>query len=683
VTDVDVTETTSTAPGLGTRIGRIPVTKVSPVIEGGAYAAKASVGEEFEIRATVFREGHDAVNASVIVTNPSGVETEVRMEPTTPLGFDWWHAHVSLGTEGAWTFRVEGWSDPWETWVHNAEIKIPAGIDVALMITEGTALFHAAAERARQSGDEETADILSGAADGLAAPQQVEDRLTVALAPDVREAMHHYGPRELVSPTPDYPVFVDRERALFSSWYEFFPRSEGAHLDENGEWVSGTFDTAQVRLEAAAAMGFDVVYLPPIHPIGTSFRKGKNNTLQAGPGDPGSPWAIGNEAGGHDAIHPDLGDFDAFDRFVARAKELGLEIALDLALNASPDHPWVKEHPEWFSHRADGSIAYAENPPKKYQDIYNFNFDEDRDGIRAAWLEVVRLWMSHGVRIFRVDNPHTKPVEFWAWLFAEVRRTDPDVLFLAEAFTKPAMMHALGKVGFHQGYTYFTWRNEKWELEEYLTELTTETDAFFRPNFFVNTPDILPSFLQWGGKTAFTIRAVLASTLSPTWGVYAGFELFENEVLARGREEYLNSEKFEYRPRDWAAADESGENLNLLLGRLNQIRREHPALQQLRDLTFHHAPHSSVIVYSKRSGDDVVITVCNLDPTAVAESEIVLDMEALGMAPGEIFLVHDEITGQSWRWGQRAFVRLTFDDPAHVLTVVRQGDSPYRPKVTP
>ena len=395
------------------------------------------------------------------------------------------------------------------------------------------------------------------------------------------------------------------QRALFSSWYEFFPRSEGAHLDENGTWVSGTFDTAQGRLEAAAAMGFDVVYLPPIHPIGTSFRKGKNNTLQAGPGDPGSPWAIGNEAGGHDAIHPDLGDFDAFDRFVARAEELGLEIALDLALNASPDHPWVKEHPEWFSHRADGSIAYAENPPKKYQDIYNFNFDDDRDGIRAAWLEVVRLWISHGVRIFRVDNPHTKPVEFWAWLFAEVRKTDPDVLFLAEAFTKPAMMHALGKVGFHQGYTYFTWRNEKWELEEYLTELTTETDAFFRPNFFVNTPDILPSFLQWGGKTAFTIRAVLASTLSPTWGVYAGFELFENEVLARGREEYLNSEKFEYRPRDWAAADESGENLNLLLGRLNQIRREHPALQQLRDLTFHHAPHSSVIVYSKRSGDDV------------------------------------------------------------------------------
>jgi starch synthase (maltosyl-transferring) len=703
VTDVDVTETTSTTPattgataptvdtaspsdapaaGLGAPIGRIPVTNVSPVIEGGAYAAKAAVGEEFEIRATVFREGHDAVNASVIVTNPAGVETEVRMEPTTPLGFDWWHAYVSLGSEGAWTFRVEGWSDPWETWVHNAEIKIPAGIDVSLMITEGTALFHGAALRARQAGDHDTAAILGGAADGLAAPQQVEDRLRVALAPEVREAMIRFGPRDLVTPTPDYPVFVDRQRALFSSWYEFFPRSEGAHKNEQGEWVSGTFDSSHGRLEAAAAMGFDVVYLPPIHPIGTSFRKGANNTLQAGPGDPGSPWAIGNVEGGHDAIHPDLGDFDAFDRFVARAKELGVEIALDLALNASPDHPWVTQHPEWFAHRADGSIAYAENPPKKDQDIYNFNFDTDRDGIRAAWLDVVRLWMSHGVRIFRVDNPHTKPVEFWAWLFAEVRKTDPDVLFLAEAFTKPAMMHVLGKVGFHQGYTYFTWRNEKWELEEYLTELTTQTDAFFRPNFFVNTPDILPSFLQWGGKTAFTIRAVLAATLSPTWGVYAGFELFENEVLARGREEYLHSEKFEYRPRDWAAAEESGENLNLLLGRLNQIRREHPALQQLRDLTFHHAPHSNVIVYSKKSGEDVVITICNLDPTSIAESEIVLDMEALGLAAGDVFLVHDEITGQSWRWGQRAFVRLTFDDPAHVLTVVRQGDSPHRQRTT-
>ncbi|MDN5761386.1 MAG: alpha-1,4-glucan--maltose-1-phosphate maltosyltransferase [Microlunatus sp.] len=665
---------------MGNPIGRIPVTKVSPVIEGGAYPAKAAVGEEFEIRATVFREGHDAVNASVILRSPSGAATEVRMKPTTPLGFDWWHAYVRLDTEGLWTFRVEGWSDPWETWVHNAEIKIPAGIDVELMITEGTALIDAAADRARATGDDDTASTLTRAAEGLAAPRQVEDRLLAALAPEVRAAMIRFGPRELVSPTPEHPVFVDRRRALFASWYEFFPRSEGAHQDESGAWVSGTFDSSHDRLEAAAAMGFDVIYLPPIHPIGDAFRKGPNNTLQPGPGDPGSPWAIGNADGGHDAIHPDLGDFDAFDRFVGRANELGMEVALDFALQASPDHPWVNEHPEWFFARADGTIAYAENPPKKYQDIYPINFDTDPEGIYAESLRILKVWMSHGVRIFRVDNPHTKPVDFWAWLMREVRKTDPDVLFLAEAFTKPSMMHMLGKIGFHQSYTYFTWRNEKWELEEYLTELSTETDAFFRPNFFVNTPDILPTFLQWGGRPAFTIRAVLAATLAPTWGVYAGFELFENDVLARGREEYLNSEKYQYRPRDWAGAEASGENLNLLLGRLNQIRREHPALQQLRNLTFHHAAHSQVMAFSKRSGDDVVIVVCSLDPRAIVETEVYLDSEALGMSPGEVFLVHDEITGQSWRWGQRAFVRLTFDDPAHVLSVVAQGDSPYRPR---
>ncbi|MFB9670095.1 alpha-1,4-glucan--maltose-1-phosphate maltosyltransferase [Microlunatus capsulatus] len=663
-----------TPPERGTAFGRIPVTKVSPVIEGGAYPAKASVGEAFAVRATVFREGHDAVGASVVLTDPTGRERVERMHPSTPAGFDWWAAEVVLETEGAWTFRVEGWDDPWETWVHNAEIKIPAGIDVALVCTEGKALFAGAAARAEAAGDTAVATLLREAGTALDSEQQVEDRLEDVLGDDVREAMAVHGPRELVSPSPDFPVFVDRREALYASWYEFFPRSQGAHFDPDTQrWVSGTFDSSHERLEAAAAMGFDVVYLPPIHPIGTAFRKGPNNTLTPGPADPGSPWAIGNVEGGHDAIHPDLGDFDSFDRFVAKAKSLGLEIAMDFALQASPDHPWVKDHPEWFSQRADGSIAYAENPPKKYQDIYPINFDRDRDGIYAESLRILQLWMSHGVRIFRVDNPHTKPVDFWAWITAEVRRTDPDVLFLAEAFTKPAMMHALGKAGFHQGYTYFTWRNEKWELEEYLTELTTESDAFFRPNFFVNTPDILPTFLQWGGKTAFTIRAVLAATLAPTWGVYSGFELFENAVLAPGREEYLDSEKFQYRPRDWEAAEASGENLNLLLGTLNAIRREHPALQQLRNLHFHHAPHDSVIVYSKRTGDDVVLTVVNLDPLATVESEIYLDMEALGLGASDVFLVHEELTGQTWRWGQRAFVRLTVDDPAHVLSIVRPG----------
>jgi glycosidase len=584
------------------------VVSVSPVVQGGAYPAKAAVGESIPIRAQVFREGHDAVNASVVLTDPEGKERLVPMHRTTPLGFDWWTASAECETEGWWTFRVEGWSDPWETWVHNAEIKIPAGIDVALVCTEGKALFTAAAERAKGDGSTQTAALLRGAAKSLDSGQQVEDRLEVVLGDDVRAAMAKYGPRELVSPSPDYPIYVDRRAALFSSWYEFFPRSQGAEYDEKTQtWKSGTFDTSHERLESAAAMGFDVVYIPPIHPIGRTARKGPNNTLTAGPNDPGSPWAIGAKEGGHDTIHPDLGDFDAFDRFVAKASSLGLEVAMDFALQASPDHPWVTEHPEWFSKRADGSIAYAENPPKKYQDMYPINFDEDRDGIYLESLRILKLWMSHGVRIFRVDNPHT------------------------------------------------------------------ETDSFFRPSFWVNTPDILPSFLQWGGKPAFTIRAVLAATLSPLMGMYSGYELFENAALAQGREEYLDSEKFQYRPRDWAAAAASGENLNFLLGKLNQIRKEHPALQQLRNLHFHRAPHDKVIVYSKRSGDDTVLTVVSLDPLNIVESELYLDMEALGLTARDVYLVHDELTGQTWRWGQHAFIRLTHDDPAHVLTLIRYG----------
>jgi starch synthase (maltosyl-transferring) len=665
---------TVSKPSLGAPIDRIPVHKVSPVIEGGAYPAKAVVGESIPIRATVFREGHDAVNASVVLTDPNGKERLEPMRPTTPVGFDWWTASVVLDIEGPWTFRVEGWSDPWETWVHNAEIKIPAGIDVALVCTDGQALFEASADVAEAAGNAQSAALLRSAANSLDSGQQVEDRLEVVLADDVRAAMRRYGPRELVSPTPEYPIFVDRRAALFGSWYEFFPRSQGAQWDEeNQKWISGTFDTSHERLEAAAAMGFDVVYIPPIHPIGRSFRKGPNNTLNPGTADPGSPWAIGAAEGGHDAIHPDLGDFDSFDRFVAKAKSLGLEVAMDFALQASPDHPWVTEHPEWFSKRADGSIAYAENPPKKYQDIYPINFDNDRDGIYLESLRILKLWMSHGVRIFRVDNPHTKPVNFWAWLIGEIRKTDPDVLLLAEAFTKPAMMHALGKVGYQQSYTYFTWRNEKWEIEEYMKELTTETDSFFRPNFWPNTPDILPHFLQWGGKPAFTIRAVLGSTLSPLWGIYSGFELFENAAVSQGREEYLDSEKFQYRPRDWKAAEESGETLSMLLGKLNQIRREHPALQQLRDLHFHHAPHADALVYSKKSGDDVVIVVVSVDPHNIVETEVYLDMEALGLTARDVYLVHDELTGQTWRWGQHAFVRLTHDDPAHILTLIRYG----------
>ncbi|MDR1767965.1 MAG: alpha-1,4-glucan--maltose-1-phosphate maltosyltransferase, partial [Propionibacteriaceae bacterium] len=448
-------------------------------------------------------------------------------------------------------------------------------------------------------------------------------------------------------------------------WYEFFPRSVGARFDEaTGRWSSGTFDSCHDRLEEIAAMGFDVVYLPPIHPIGQAFRKGRNNTLDAGPADPGSPWAVGSAEGGHDAIHPDLGDFDAFDRFVAKANSLGMEVALDFALQCSPDHPWVHEHPEWFSHRVDGTIAYAENPPKKYQDIYPLNFDNDPEGIYQEVLRVLRVWMSHGVRIFRVDNPHTKPVNFWAWLMEQVRATDPDVLFLAEAFTRPAMMHALGKVGFHQSYTYFTWRNAKWELEEYLKELSQETAAFFRPNFFVNTPDINPFFTQSGNPAAFAIRAILAATLSPNWGVYSGFELCEHLPLAPGREEYLDSEKYEYRPRDYAASP----NISPLLGRLNEIRRAHPALQQLRQIQFHGADSDDVIVYSKRDGGDAVLVVCSLRPDWDVETWVHIDYGALGVPNG--YAVQDELTGAGFTWHDNNFVRLTPANPAHILKVL-------------
>ncbi len=650
--------------------GRIPVAKVSPVIEGGAYPAKAAVGELIPIRAKVFREGHDAVNASVVLTDPNGRQTRVEMQRVEPAGLDPWEAWVRPDSEGAWTFRVEGWSDPWATWLHNAQAKLPAGVDIELVCLEGKDLFERTAALADAAGDPIEASILRATAMLLIPQRPADDLLEVASSAGIRRAMNRYGPRELVSPTAEFPLYVDRRAALFASWYEFFPRSIGASWDEAAKsWRSGTFDDCHTRLEEVAAMGFDVVYLPPIHPIGTAYRKGKNNSLIAGPNDPGSPWAIGSADGGHDAIHPDLGDWDSFDRLVAKAKALGLEIALDFALQASPDHPWAVEHPEWFTTRLDGTIAYAENPPKKYQDIYPINFDNDRDGIYAEVLRILKLWMAHGVRAFRVDNPHTKPLEFWAWVMREIRTTDPDVMFLAEAFTTPEMMHGLGKVGFHQSYTYFTWRNEKWELERYLVELAQEMDSFYRPNFFVNTPDINPLYLQSGNPAAFAIRAVLASTLAPTWGVYSGFELFEHEPLKPGGEEYRNSEKYEYRPRDFNAQP----NLNLLIGRLNEIRRAHPALQQLRSITFQHAPHDKVIAYAKSDGDDTVVVICSLDQDNTVESDVYLDMASLGLPGSDFVNLRDELTGATFTWGTRNFVRLTPSSPAHILHVLDRG----------
>jgi starch synthase (maltosyl-transferring) len=659
--------------------GRIPILDLQPVEGCGRWPAKAVVGETFTVSATVFREGHDKVAADVVLRDPKG-----RRGPFTPMrpgapGTDRWHAEVTPTSEGSWTFAVEAWSDPVGTWVHDATIKIEAGVDVDLMLEEGALVLERAAAAPRPAaGRRALLDAVAALRDET---RPVPARLAAASAPAVQETLRAHPLRDYVTSSERYPLWVDRERALFSSWYEFFPRSEGARVDpETGAVASGTFRTAMQRLPAVAGMGFDVVYLPPVHPIGRTNRKGPNNTLTPGPHDVGSPWAIGGPEGGHDAIHPDLGSFEDFDAFVSRARELGLEVALDLALQATPDHPWVKEHPEWFTVLADGSIAYAENPPKKYQDIYPVNFDRDPEGIYAEVLRVVRHWMDHGVRIFRVDNPHTKPVSFWAWLLEEVRKTDPDVLFLSEAFTRPAMMQTLARVGFHQSYTYFTWRNEKWELEEYLTELSQRTGHFLRPNFFVNTPDILHAYLQYGGPPAFKIRAVLAATLSPSWGVYAGYELCEHVAVRPGSEEYMDSEKYQLRPRDWAAAEAEGRSLAPYLTRLNELRRANPALQRLRNLRFHHADNDAILVYSKHETtgetDNIVLVVVNLDPHGTRETTVRLNMPALGLDWDDTMAVHDELTGETYVWGKENYARLDpFDEPAHIFTVRTRGMS--------
>ena len=653
-------------------IGRIPILDVQPVVACGRWPAKAVVGETFTVTASVFREGHDMVNANVVLRDPQG-----RKGPYTPMtpgapGTDRWSAEVTPTSEGRWTFAVEAWSDPVGTWQHDAHIKIEAGVDVELMLEEGARVLERAAAASRPApGRRALLDAVTALRD---TDRPVPARLAAADAHDVLATLTEHPLRDMVSSSERMPLWVDRERALYGSWYEFFPRSEGAAPDADGVLRSGTFRTAAERLPAVAAMGFDVVYLPPVHPIGSTNRKGPNNTLTPGPDDVGSPWAIGGPEGGHDAIHPDLGTEKDFVAFVKRATDLGMEVALDFALQATPDHPWVSTHPEWFTELADGTIAYAENPPKKYQDIYPVNFDRDPEGIYAECLRVVRRWMDLGVRIFRVDNPHTKPVNFWEWLLGEVRKTDPDVLFLAEAFTRPAMMQTLARVGFHQSYTYFTWRNEKWELEEYLTELTTETGHFLRPNFFTNTPDILHAYLQYGGPPAFKIRAVLAGTLSPTYGVYAGYELYEHVALRPGSEEYLDTEKFQLRPRDWAAAEAEGRSLAPYLTLLNRLRRQHPALQRLRNLTFHHTDSDQIICYSKAEGEDLVLVVVNLDPHGARETTVRLDMPALGMEWDDTMAVHDEIGGESYVWGQSNYVRLDpFVEPAHVFRVERRG----------
>jgi starch synthase (maltosyl-transferring) len=649
--------------------GRFPIEDVTPSVSCGRYPAKAVVGELVPISAVSYREGHDSLGVNVVWQGPHGhAEPFTRMRPGTP-GLDEWQGVIKPDVVGRWTFTIEAFDDPYRTWRDAVVKKIGAGQgleDLANDIAEGAEVLDLATKIVPEPDQER----VRAAAAALRDDQRpLFARVSPAL--ELEELLWDHPVRQLVTTTRSYVIWVDRQRALFSAWYEFFPRSEGAEVGPDAVPIKhGTFATAAERLPAVAAMNFDIVYLPPIHPIGRINRKGRNNTIQARPEDVGSPWAIGAEEGGHDAIHRQLGTLEDFRAFIAAAHDNGLEVAMDLALQAAPDHPWVKEHPEWFTTRADGTIAYAENPPKKYQDIYPMNFDNDPKGLRDEVLRIVLHWVAQGIKVFRVDNPHTKTLNFWQWLIAKIKDAEPDVLFLAEAFTRPAMMNGLGKVGFTQSYTYFTWRTTAWEMRQYMEQLVASID-WMRPNFWPNTPDILHETLQHGGPPMFKIRTVLASMLSPSWGMYSGLELFEHEARP-GAEEYLNNEKYELRPRDYAAAERSGRSLAPYITRLNAVRRENPALHWLRNLRFHEIDNPTLLCFSKRDPEsaNTVVVICSFDPANVQWGNTVLDMPELGLDWHERFTVIDQITGASYEWGQHNPVRIDpYVEPAHVFTV--------------
>ncbi len=677
--------------------GRIEIDDVAPAVSGGRFPAKAVVGEVIPVSATVWREGHDAVAATLVVryhgttypllaagpakiaaTTADTVDTAAATPPRRkpqllPMGPgrtpDVVHGQFVPDTVGLWTFRVDGWGDPIATWRKAVIAKLEVGQSEAELSNDlivGAQLLERAATGVPRQG---RYPLLEAAA-ALRTPGDPTQRAALALSDETTAVLAQYPLRELLTRGEQFGVWVDRPGARFASWYEMFPRSTGG-WNADGEPQHGSFVTAAKALPRIAKMGFDVVYLPPIHPIGRVHRKGRNNTVTAAPGDVGSPWAIGSDDGGHDAVHPDLGTLEDFDDFVSATRDLGMEVALDFALQCAPDHPWAKDHREWFTELPDGTIAYAENPPKKYQDIYPLNFDNDPAGLYAETLRVIRHWISHGVKIFRVDNPHTKPPNFWAWLIAEAKRIDPDVLFLSEAFTRPARLYGLARLGFTQSYSYFTWRTAKWELTEFGQQIAEHADEA-RLNLFVNTPDILHESLQHGGPGMFAIRAVLASTLSPLWGVYSGYELFEHEPVREGSEEYLDSEKYELRPRDFEDALAKGRSLEPFITRLNEIRRWHPALHEMRTITFHHIDNDALLAYSKFDPitGDCVLVVVTLNAFGPEQATLWLDMGALGMQGHERFWVRDEITGEEYQWGQSNYVRI---DPgravAHIVNM--------------
>ena len=641
----------------------VVIENLQPLIDGGRYPVKRIIGEDLVVEADIFKDGHDVV-AAILKWRVLGK----RAWRETPMNFvdnDRWRGICTLYDEAIHEYTVEAWTDTFRSWQAEFTKKFEAGIsDLRSEALEGAALVEAAAKRARDRADrkrllELSRQISTGANSEIhAIAQSAELEVLMATYPD-RSAATQYDP----SPC----VVVDRPAALIGAWYEFFPRSAEGRGDRGS-----TFRNCLPRVDDAKKMGFDVIYFPPIHPIGHTNRKGRNNSVTCEPGDPGVPWAIGSEAGGHKAVEPSLGTLEDFDWLQKEVRKRGMEIALDFAINCSPDHPYVKEHPDWFYKRPDGTIKYAENPPKKYEDIYPLNFRcEDWRDLWAEMKSIVLFWAGRGVRIFRVDNPHTKPVAFWEYLIKGVREKYPDTIFLAEAFTKPKMMKALGKAGFNQSYTYFTWRNSKQELIEYFTELTqTEMSEYFRPNLWPNTPDILPFVLQEGGRPAFMIRVALAATLSPVYGIYSGYELCENETLP-DREEYFDSEKYQYKERDWNAPG----NIKDWIARLNKIRKENRALQLYTNLRFHDAENDAILFYSKMTAarDNIILVVVNLDPHRKQNSLVYVPIENFGQMDSDVYQVLDLLSGSTYTWrGRRNYVELDPDiQPAHIFLVRR------------
>ena len=646
---------------------RVVIAGVYPQVDGGLFPIKRTIGDHVAIEADIFTDGHDAVVACLLHRHQDEASWEAT--PLQALANDRWQAQFPAERLGRYYYTVEAWVDRFVSWRRDFVKRVQAGQEVSVELLIGAELVAAAGRRARGADAKQLQEWNKFLRQDD--PAQARARIQLVLSDEFALLVERYPDRTLaIRYEKELAVWVDRVKARVSTWYELFPRS-----CSRSPGVHGTFQDCAAHLRDIAAMGFDVLYLPPIHPIGTTFRKGKNNALVAEPDDPGSPWAIGSAEGGHKAIHLQLGTLEDFHHLVTKAHELGLEIALDMAFQCTPDHPYVKEHPEWFRHRPDGSIQYAENPPKKYQDIYPFDFETEH--WQALWEElrsVLLFWVEQGVRIFRVDNPHTKPFAFWQWVIAEVTRDYPDVIFLAEAFTRPKVMYRLAKLGFTQSYTYFAWRNTKPELTDYLTELTTtDVREFFRPNFWPNTPDILTEYLQLGGRPAFMARLVLAATLSASYGIYGpAFELCENRPREQGSEEYLDSEKYEI--RQWDITNPA--SLQELIARVNHIRRENPALQNNHTLRFHTIDNEQLICYSKAAQDEanVILVVVNLDPHHTHGGWLTLSLDELGLDAQQPYQVHDLLGDGRYLWhGARNYIELNpHAVPAHIFRLRRR-----------